>query len=109
MENKEEVIKSIRFSKEELYLLECCKNKKFSTFIKELLLEYAENKNKVSTNNIDIEKIKEEIKVELFQELKTELLKELKVEVVPVTKEEVEEETKVDDTTKKALFNLLGR
>lgn len=108
MEGKEEIIKSIRFSKEEFFLLECCKNKKFSTFIKELLSEYIENQNKIYTNNIDIKKLKEEIKEELKIELLQELRKETQVKEVEI-KEEVKTNDPKNEEAKKALFNLMGR
>ena len=109
---KEEMVKSIRFSKEEFYMLDCCKatNKKFSAFIKELINDYIKRQNTISSNNdIDIDLLKREIKAEL----KNELLHELRKEVPEKIEEEAKEEIKVDDPkkeeAKKALFNLLGR
>ncbi|WWU66770.1 hypothetical protein QJR26_18310 (plasmid) [Clostridium baratii] len=76
---KEEVVKSIRFSKEEFYMLKYCKfiNKKFSTFVKDLINEKIlelQNEGKIENNlDIDLDVIKEQLKIEI----KEEILKEL--------------------------------
>lgn len=76
---KEEVVKSIRFSKEEFYMLKYCKfiNKKFSTFVKDLINENIlelQNEGKIENNlDIDLDVIKEQLKIEI----KEEILKEL--------------------------------
>lgn len=96
VDGKEETVKSVRFSKDEFYMLKYCKflNKKFSTFIKELINESInelENENKGL--NINIDAIKEQLK----NEVKKELLKELSIDLIN------------DDTGKEKIENIEGR
>lgn len=80
LENKDEIIKSIRFSKEEFYMLKYCKylNKRFATFVKELIDSDITNTRIKECNEIDIENLKRELKEELREEIKAELLEEIK-------------------------------
>lgn len=76
---REEAVKSIRFSKDEFYMLKYCKflNKKFSTLVKDLINESIielQNEGSVKKDiSVDLSSIKDELK----KELKKELLKEL--------------------------------
>lgn len=80
LESKDEIIKSIRFSKEEFYMLKYCKylNKRFATYVKELIESDIANTRIKECNEMDIENLKKELKEELREEIKTELLEEIK-------------------------------
>ncbi|MBM7835629.1 hypothetical protein [Clostridium sardiniense] len=102
---KEETVKSIRFSKDEYYMLKYCKflNKKFSTFIKELINEsIVELKNERIIEK-DLDGIKEQLK----NEIKQELLKELSVN----NEDEIAIEKEIDNKkleAQKDIFNFMN-
>lgn len=106
---KEEVVKSIRFSKEEFYMLKYCKfiNKKFSTFVKDLINENIlelQNEGKIENNlDIDLDVIKEQLKIEI----KEEILKELNTN----NKSEISVENDIDNDkldAKKDVLNFIN-
>ena len=106
---KEEVVKSIRFSKEEFYMLKYCKfiNKKFSTFVKDLINENIlelQNEGKIENNlDIDLDVIKEQLKIEI----KEEILKELNTN----NKSEISVEKDIDNDkldAKKDVLNFIN-
>ncbi|WP_338631778.1 hypothetical protein [Clostridium baratii] len=106
---KEEVVKSIRFSKEEFYMLKYCKfiNKKFSTFVKDLINENIlelQNEGKIENNlDIDLDVIKEQLKIEI----KDEILKELNTN----NKSEISVEKDIDNDkldAKKDVLNFIN-
>lgn len=102
LKGKEDTIKSIRFSKDEYYMLKYCKykNKKFSVLVKELLNESIKNEGESFSSDIDIAKIKEELK----EELKKELLKELGGKT-----EEIKETSKTDNEAKQELADFMNK
>ena len=104
LEGKDEVIKSIRFSKEEFYMLKYCKhiNKRFATYVKELMEQ--DIKNDSRGYDFDIEKLKQELK----QELKEELLEELKqMNESAYNLEKDKEESKAISENRKEVMNFL--
>lgn len=104
LEGKDEVIKSIRFSKDEFYMLKYCKhiNKRFATYVKELMEQDIKNDSK--GYDFDIEKLKQELK----QELKEELLEELiKINESACDSEKDKEQITKTSEDKEALVNFL--
>lgn len=107
---KEETVKSIRFSKDEFYMLKYCKflNKKFSTFVKELInesIEEFQNENSSNKNlNINLNAIKEQLKNELKQELLKELNNDTKEEITV----EIEDKKEIDPKKLEAQREILG-
>ena len=106
LEGKDEKIQPVRFNKDEFYMLKFVnfKNKKFATYIKELIekdiKEYLSNTDNTNITNsslsIDLEQLKEELK----EEIKEELTEEIRAKLLEELKEELKE--KLDNIDRKS-------
>lgn len=119
LEGKDEKIQPVRFNENEFYMLKFVKfkNKRFATYIKELIdkdiKEYLSNSNNSSNtrNSLDFEQLKddlkEEIKEELTTEIRNEILKELKKELKDkLDKMEIKQDN--IDESKKDLLDFMN-
>ena len=68
---KDIVVKSIRFNSDEFYMLQFCKykNKKFATFVKELIMDAIKRENEIGSN-IDKDELTELIRSIVKSEIK---------------------------------------
>lgn len=116
LEGKDEKIQPVRFNEDEFYMLKFIKfkNKRFATYIKELIdkdiKEYLSNSSN-TRNSLDFEQfkddLKEEIKEELTTEIRNEILKELKKELKDkLDKMEIKQDN--IDESKKDLLDFMN-
>ena len=116
LEGKDEKIQPVRFNEDEFYMLKFIKfkNKRFATYIKELIdkdiKEYLSDTSN-TINSLNLEQIKDDLKEELKEELTNEIRNELLVELKKELQDKLDKmEIKQDniDESKKDLLDFMN-
>lgn len=114
---KDEKIQSVRFNKDEFYMLKfiAYRKKRFATYIKELIdkdiKNYLENNGEENESfgavNINLEELKKELKEELKEELILEFEKNMK-ELKSDNEEQLDPKGNIEET-KNDILNFLNK
>lgn len=116
LKGKDEKIQPVRFNEDEFYMLKFIKfkNKRFATYIKELIdkdiKEYLSDTSN-TINSLDLEQLKDDLKEELKQELTNEIRNELLEELKKELQDKLDKmEIKQDniDESKKDLLDFMN-